>query len=769
MDQQEEVVIDLGPQIPGLPLREVHYRARVEGLQSNVEVGQRFGNDLQNPVEAIYVFPLPDDAQVIGVEMRIGERRLQSELRRREEARGEYEMAREAGHHASLLEQERPNVFTMSVAGIEPGEEVTVITSFLAPVTWQDQGGRFRLPLVVAPRFIPGEPPATAAKGGGWARDTDLVPDASRVTPKVAETVSYTASVEVLLDPGFPAAVSSPTHDELVGQFQLAAGQSRESKAEGLRPDRDFIITYRTAASLPTVKVDRSEFVGPDGVSEQFLTLQLVAGSASATAEPLDLWFCLDGSGSMTGAKIAGLRRVVKKTIDQLKLFSRPVRVGLFLFDDHRFMALAPLQPIGQAHYAALDQVEAQGGTMAGTALTKVMALFGNEADDRERCVILISDGQSEDSHFTRRAGVRVHTVGLDSAVNDELLKRWARESGGGAEWIFPGEDYANAALRLAGLASGPVLRDVALKGLPKESETVGLHDLYASRPTTVAVKLPKDAAVGGCILTGRATDGSLFETPVDLPLETTSDLGAKLWARMRLREVKDNEEQTALSLRYGMVGPTTAFVAVSLKEVPGEKPQRVDIPVLLPHTWDYDQEVFGQTATGGAPAVRGFVGFAAASFASLNAAPSGGAGRLALRGGSSSPLKAYGPDSAFGGYNTLADQAGELDLAAPGATARPALLDQAERFLAQANSGIETEADWRSLQDALTAERQTSVFRPWSEPDRARLYWILAELQTFGYRMEIPTELESEPVDVDARRLWLRARESLGHAVARP
>lgn len=771
-----------------LPLKKIVQMARVRGLQAEVTVRQEFGNSLSKPVEAVYVFPLPAEASVRAAVMTIGSRRIEAEIRKREEARKEYEEARDAGHHAALVEEERPNIFTMSVAGIEPHEEITAEVSYLAPVTWQAGGGRFSAPLVVAPRFIPGSV-ATGKQAGGWSPDTDQVPDASRITPPVADAVSYTADVEVELAPGFLAHVESPSHGTMVPPCEVAAGETKVIRLESLRPDRDFILTYQTASKLPNVIVDHTRFTRA-GETEEFVLLQLTPGASPTSCAPLDIVMLLDRSGSMNGAKIAGLRVVALKALAGLKAQSRPVRVGIIAFDSTPEV-LVPLSPIGEKHEQAVKNLQDQGGTELGPALHLAMDEFktsgARRKDGRERCVLLVSDGQTESRKFRAAPGVRIHGIGLDTAVNDALLKDLARQTGGSTEWIYPGEDYDAAAGRLMGMVSGPVVQDLKIEGLPKGAEIVGLGDLYAERPRVIAVRLPKK--INRFTVKGRGEGSQSFEFPVEVPSESTTLLGAFIWAKGRLQEVRDGKEKTKLSLRYGILGPTTAFVAVSVKEVPGEKPVRVPVPVLMPHTWDYDA-VLGHAFIG---AVMPAAAMNAISFGGGHAARR--VSSIGLMRGSGVSLGArratFGPDdgepvAAVDELCAFADDGFEVGEPEPPEVPEvlpppyevpdgeppddvPSLLSLASTLLVKLQDGAgreTTDALWQILLRELEVEKGKG-FKDWSEEDRTQLFAAFVELRDYSYRVEIPEVLQLEPREPAARVHWTRAREGLGHADA--
>jgi len=282
---------------PSIPLEHISFRAALNSAFARVRCIQKFKNDSENPVEAVYVFPLPDDASVTGCVMVIGRRKVEAELKKRDEARKEYDNAVAAGHHASLLEQQRPNIFTMNVGGIEPGESISVEITYVQRVPWQAGGGRFSIPLVVAPRFISGVP--TGKQGGGWAEDTDEVPDASFITPPVAkEGVTYNADISVMFSPGFRCRLSCPSHSGIVEERVIAKAEEFELKTGDILTDRDFVLVYRSTSKAAEVAVHAGELNG-----ESFLLANIIPPGES-TPVGSDIVFVLDCSGSMNGPKI---------------------------------------------------------------------------------------------------------------------------------------------------------------------------------------------------------------------------------------------------------------------------------------------------------------------------------------------------------------------------------------------------------------------------------------------------------------------------------
>jgi Ca-activated chloride channel family protein len=193
----------------------------VTGIVARTTMRQSFRNDSESWQDAVYVFPLPDSAAIFDMEMHIGERIIRSRIREREQARKIYREAEAEGRKAALTEQQRPNLFTQSIANIQPGEAIEVILVYIETVRYDNGRFSLRLPLTLTPRYIPGHAAAEylGATSPGWAPPTDQVPDAPEITPHMHPPATETAiinpvSINITLDTGLVIAdISSPYHE----------------------------------------------------------------------------------------------------------------------------------------------------------------------------------------------------------------------------------------------------------------------------------------------------------------------------------------------------------------------------------------------------------------------------------------------------------------------------------------------------------------------------------------------------------------------------
>lgn len=695
---------------PNIPLKHLFYTTAVNGAFARVRCRQEFENESPHPVEAVYIFPMPDEASVTSCVMQIGQRRVQAVIKKRQEARQEYEEAVAIGHHGALLEQERPNIFTMNVGGIEAGEKIEVIVDYVQRVPFQAGGGRFRLPLVVAPQFIPGKP--TGEQAGGFSPDTDEVPDASRITPLVApEGVPYDAEISLSFAPGFRTKVSSPSHPTLVTEQTVAKAETVEIKTGSIVTDRDFILVYKSVSKVPEVAVHIGEFQG-----ESFALVSIFP-PGEVEAQPLDCIFVLDCSGSMDGAKISGLRIVAKNVLGQLRGQNLGHQVGVLPFDDRPRLA-HPLGEINESTERFIVKQEANNGTRLGFALEEAERMLSESSSGRSKAILLVTDGDTEHGKdWQSRDGTRLIAVGIDTAVNDVRINELARRNHGVAEFVLPGENYDAVANRLAGYLSGPVLQNVQVE---TQGDVTGGRDVFQGRPATVAVRFSgktKDLRI-----TGKDLGDQDCHWDIKLEGAVECDFLPQIWAREFIRETADSDKQVEASLKYGVICSQTSFVAISEKEIPGQKPKRVEIPVNLPHGWNYDA-VFGRPSFGTGFGIRRLVGGSGSSFR-----------RCAL-----SPRYEDAGGSALGLVEEVEEfESVDLDDSSASSTSSrfnlttPDLLDRLIAILIEVEEG-----NRQTAEDSLVTATPKEVVN-WSEEKRAAFHYFMLRLLSHGLRLTL-------------------------------
>ncbi|HEY9705917.1 MAG TPA: VIT domain-containing protein, partial [Allocoleopsis sp.] len=293
------------------PLKHTEVKAKISGNVSRVEVTQTFENPFQNPLEAIYVFPLPDEAAVDEMEIKIGDRIIKGNIKKREEAKQIYDQAKREGRTAGLLEQERDNIFTQSLANIKPGEKIDVTIRYNESLSFEKGNYEFVFPMVVGPRYIPGNP-IPNSKG-----DTDQVPDASRITPPVIKPGTrsgHDINVTVEIDAGMPInKITSTSHKINIDK----SGQKSIIKLEkgDNIPNKDLIVRYQVSGEKTeaTVLTDQNEKGGHFAV----YLIPAVEYKAKEIV-PKDVVFLMDTSGSQSGDPIVKSQELMRRFINGL-------------------------------------------------------------------------------------------------------------------------------------------------------------------------------------------------------------------------------------------------------------------------------------------------------------------------------------------------------------------------------------------------------------------------------------------------------------------
>jgi Ca-activated chloride channel homolog len=602
------------------PLLATDVALRVTGMVARATVRQQFTNPSGEWAEGVYVFPLPEDAAVDHLRMHVGDRVIEGQIQERVAAKAAYTQARQQGQRASLVEQERPNVFTASVANIPPGATIAIEIEYQQTVRYD--GGQFalRFPMVVGPRYIPGSQ-ALGSTGTGWSPDTDAVPDASRITPPVEHPSRgpiNPVTLRVELDPGGPlAGLQSPSH--AIHTSTLSAGRYEvELEQVSVPADRDFQLTWTPGAGTAPAATVLTEQQG-DEVFALLMVMPPAPAAIEADRLPREVVFVLDHSGSMAGASIEQARAALKLALARLRPTDR-FNVVRFNHQTHRLFTDA--QPADRQNLAAaqryVDAIRADGGTEMLPALQA--ALDGSERPDRLRQVIFLTDGEvgNEERLFQaireRLGDSRLFTIGIGSAPNSHFMREAARLGRGTFTYIGSPAEVKAKMSGLFGKLESPVLADVTLE-LPGAGDAEVLPgpipDLYAGEPVVVAVRarrLPSEAVVRGRF------GSTPWESRIALHEATPGAGLAVHWARAKIAALVDQRRPGAaaddvrhavidVALRHHLVSAHTSLVAVDVTPVrPGDAALTTHaLKTNLPHGWEYEA-VFGlgQGATAG-------------------------------------------------------------------------------------------------------------------------------------------------------------------------
>jgi Ca-activated chloride channel homolog len=598
------------------PLVATDADVNVSGPTARSRITQIFHNPTDGWVEAVYVYPLPAGGAVDTLKMVVGDRVVVGEIKDRKTARELYEQARRSGQKAALMEQERPNIFTNSVANIGPGETVVVQIEYQEPI--HQSAGQFtlRLPLVVAPRYNPAPLVQTVDLGGnGFGNTVDPVPDRDRIEPPVRDprinAPVNPVGITVHLNAGFSLGEVKSHHHKVA--IDTIADDVRVIKlAEGPVPaDRDFELTWTPAAgSAPSVGLF-SERVG-----EADYLLAFVTPPATQRAEaspPREVVFVIDNSGSMGGTSIVQAKASLLYALRRLKPADR---FNVIRFDNTYDMLFGNSVPADARNMAQaiafVEGLQARGGTEMVPPMKA--ALTDRRASDANmvRQVVFLTDGavgneqQLFDVITTLRGRSRLFMIGIGSAPNTYLMTRAAELGRGTFTHISTAGQIEERMRTLFDKLESPVVTNLtaSFSAAGADVSPVVLPDLYRGEPVALTARI---GALKGTI----EIKGLIGDQPwiISLPLAqaATGSGISKLWARRKITDAEVarvmrsmtpeevDRRILALALEHHLVTRLTSLVAIDQtpSRPDGVRLTRADIPLNLPAHWEFDK-VFG-------------------------------------------------------------------------------------------------------------------------------------------------------------------------------
>lgn len=592
----------------------------VSGPTLRARVTQVFRNPTRDWVEATYVYPLATGGAVDTLKMVVGDRVILGDIKERQQARVIYEEARRAGQEAALTEQERPNIFTNSVANIGPGETVLVQIEYQEPVHQSGNEYSLRLPLVVGPRYNPAPIVQSVDfrnDGSGWGATTsDPVPDRDRISPPVADPAKSAplnpTSITVRLKAGF-ALGEVKSHHHIVKMESPDSTTRVVTLADGAVPaDRDFELTWKPAAAkAPSVGLFR-EHVGDADYLLAFVTPPS-AEQAAQKPLPREVVFVIDNSGSMGGTSIVQAKASLTYALGRLQPADR---FNVIRFDDTMDVLFPASVPADAAHVGEaasfVSALQARGGTEMVPAMRAALTdKLGDTAMVRQ--VVFLTDGaigneqQLFETITAMRGRSRVFMVGIGSAPNTYLMTRAAELGRGAFTHIGSVEQVEERMRGLFAKLENPAVTGLSVKFSDAKADVTPaiIPDVYRDEPLVLAARLDKLA--GSLEIKGRVGDRPWSVT---LPLQNAAEGQglSKLWAKRKigdaevartLRELTPEDADKAilaLALDHQIVTRLTSLVAVDKtpSRPAGEPLKLSELPVNLPAGWDF-AKVFGE------------------------------------------------------------------------------------------------------------------------------------------------------------------------------
>lgn len=572
------------------PLKGTEVTANVNGTIAEIHVTQRYANEGENPINAKYVFPASTRAAVHGMTMTVGSHMVRAQIKEKEEARQVYEEAKSEGKNASLMEEQRANVFTMDVANIMPGDEIAIELTYTELIEPEEGVYQFVFPTVTGPRYA-GRMTDEEAEADDWVASPYLTENAP---------IDSAYDITVNLSTGVPIEnLKSITHKINISKDQETAAKVTLADKSTFAGDRDFILTYElTGESM------HSGLTLYEGENANFFQLSVQPPERYNPDDipPREYIFALDVSGSMDGYALDTAKTLISDLVSGLK---ETDRFNVILFSD-TVWTLAPnsLEAVKPNIDSALQLIEEQKGGGGTELLSALLTAYHIPKDENTaRTVVMITDGYISDEkeifdHIRENLGdTSYFAFGIGSSVNRYLIEGIAA-AGMGEDFVVTEEAQAKAtAERFRTYVQSPLLTNIQVEfdGFETyDTEPSGVPTLYASRPIVLYGKW-RGEPTGTIRITGkRGSEDYIEEIPVTAEsISQENEAIQYLWARKRVEMLTDyssktgsqvKKEVTSIGLKYSMVTPYTSFVAV-IEEVrnPEGNSKDVDQPNPLP------------------------------------------------------------------------------------------------------------------------------------------------------------------------------------------
>ncbi|NEO77700.1 VIT domain-containing protein [Moorena sp. SIO4G3] len=599
------------------PLKHTEVYAKITGHISRVEVTQTFDNPFSEPLEAVYIFPLPDQAAVDEMEIKLSDRIIEGNIKKREDAQTIYEQACSQGRTAGLLEQERDNIFTQSLAHIKPGEQIEVTLRYTDQLQFQGGNYEFVFPMVVGPRFIPGTPIDESG-------DTDCVPDASRITPPLIPPdmrSGHDIGVTIDIDAGVAITeVCSTSHQINIEQLNIEQkGQILRVKLsqEDTIPNKDLILRYGIAKEQTQTTV----LTHADQRGNHFAVYLIPALDYSIDEiVPKDVVFLIDTSGSQMGDPLLKSQELMRRFINGLN--PKDTFTIIDISDTATQLSTKPLSNTPQNCRKAINyinQLKANGGTYLLKGIRNLLNLPA-APEGRLRSIVLLSDGYISNENQVLaevqqqlKPGNRIYSFGVGSSPNRFLLNRLAEIGRGIARIVRQDEPTEAVAEQFFRQINNPVLTNIHVTWEGSGEAIIYPNrtpDLFTQQPLVICGRISPiqefqaeqlqvsnlKTPTSALRITATRVDGSYYEKRFNLNFDQADNPAiAQLWGRARIKHLMQQmlscetkagvEAVTETALSYQLLCQYTAFVAVS-DQVPvaGESHLiSMQVPVTIP------------------------------------------------------------------------------------------------------------------------------------------------------------------------------------------
>ena len=575
------------------PLLDTSVHMDVSGMVARIQVRQRFVNPTSEWREGVYVFPLPEKAAVDHLTMHIGERVIEGQIKERVEARRTYENAKSEGRRTTLVEQERPNMFTTNVANIGPGEEIVVALEYEETLRYDNGSFRLRFPMAITPRYIPAEGIGAASDGAsGASATTQPVLDAERITPPYASSREGTlnpVSIAIDLNAGLALAKLASSYHAINVEERPGNRYHIDLAGDPVPAARDFELVWTPDVGAAPAAALFTETKGSTTYA-LLMALPPTTQAVPSTRPPREITYIIDTSGSMEGVSIAQAREALVMALDRLQPGDSFNIIEFNSTSTPLFAAPMPLDEVTltQAKWF-VRALRARGGTEMLPALR--IALTGDMRSTLMRQVVFLTDGavgnEDEILRFLhdKMGDRRLFTIGIGPSPNTFFLTKAAQFGRGTFTFIGDVREVAEKMTALFRKLESPALTDIVISW-PGGADVWPklLPDLYAGEPVVVTAQFPAGTLQGNVRISGRRA-GADWQALLPVFGGAPESGVAVLWARAKIDALMDAGRQGApepeirsavldIALTHHLVSKFTSLVAV---DVTPARPAGVD------------------------------------------------------------------------------------------------------------------------------------------------------------------------------------------------
>ncbi len=593
-----------------VPLKGVRVQGDIVGRGARVTVRQHFRNEEAEAIEAVYKFPLPEGAAVCGFKVRVGEREIEGEVEERERAFEKYDDALTEGHGGFLLDEERPNIFTLSVGNIHPGASAIIDIDYVILLPMEGPRVRFFLPTTISPRYVPGD-----------MDEPGDIPTDAKIHPPYATKVPYGLSLALDIHQArLLTSIESPSHPVRIDMKEETASVTLSS--ETVTMDRDFILTM---AFVPSTAGRAYRYVSGDDaflladlmIPSDDAGLDTAAGGTGPETEK-EVVFLVDCSGSMGGDSIREAKQALEICLRGLE---QGTAFNIYCFGSDFQSLFTHGMPYSEASLEkALAYIRGMDADLGGTEILAPLRHIFSAAPrvgGTKRDLILMTDGEAgNEDEILRLArkhqgAWRIFALGIGAGCNEYFIRGLSRAGKGAPEFIFPGERIEPKALRLFNRIKQNGLDEVTVRWGGKAVEQAPMDPpAFLGEPLTLLAKAGNGTLSAGPVVVEAVVNGQRQEWALDV-MEAGAGAEAipTLWARERIRDLEEHSEGWGktesrrqrraaarqkerildLSREYRLISRYSSFVAVETREEPDKatgEPVLRKVPALITTGW---------------------------------------------------------------------------------------------------------------------------------------------------------------------------------------